>query len=1177
MRRSLDAVGCAVAVCRAEYRLSAGRFAFWLLIVVAILVGGLYFTPYVRVWSGDSSLIQQVPLARNSAFSLAIFMAALSIVLLPFTISLASETAGRDGRDGVLDLTLVSPISRAAYLLGKIGALAAAALTPPLAFVATVLVVQGFPAAGVGTLSPNLIGATVGFVEFWVPFTLAVTVGGFAVTALSGRPKIAYACVPGFLIAYISCWVLASKVEYRWLVSLDPVGLLQLAAIGASGRTNSELNQLTWVTEPSFLFTRAALVGCTCAIVVWTCLRYPIGGPEPVVPVRRRVVRRATFTSTWAPAVDDLNRSKAAFARPGWHGMREVLAIACAELRLTRHERALFLFLPVFLILVWRSLGVPVGPFNAEGRAITVTIVRDSVWLVTLGICALGAFFSIEAGFRDADLRVKDLLRMGPGPTWALLCGKLVGQGGLALVLLCAATGVLVAYQLAHGNPNVRLRPIAELYGGIVLPTVFFALCGSVALVSVLASRQLCYAVAVLVAGGYAWAFASGHRHWLYNVPAAGLFSYSDLLGFGPLWSMVIIQRAYVVMVSAVLVWLAWLLARNADVRGGFARYKGTVTSGCVVAALATVTGTEMHRRVETGIGSIETERLRVGYEQTQKAMLLGAASADVVKVDLDVDLDPDHGRFTVVGTFLLKNSGDAPLTRVYVTVNPRLLANGFIEIEHRAPQSVGPAVVRFELPSPLNGGETATLNFKWSGRSPDGVLRNGGRTTAFVHGQASFLTSVFPWQWLPVVGYSADVEIDDERTRQSYGLGQRTLLQSKAQEDKTIGLMYLSAPFLYSARIRVPQRQQVLTAGTLVGQRTIGSKVEYEFASELPIYTFGIIAGEWVSQTSGSSSVWYASRHPYNADQILGTVVAARELFSRKFGMYPFGTLSVAELPQVGVVAGMAFPGLIPIAEDIGFLTTDSAVRSNVNVFAVSHEVAHQWWGGAFWPSNTRGSFLLTEGLATYSALLFVEQELEEERRQALFRDLERFYLLNRRPDEERPLSELDGSRFTDVPSMYQRAGIVLWMLARLVGEEAMTATLKAFYEEHAFKRIHAGSDDLIDRLAAAGSDKVRLFIDEFIRNTSVPNVMLTDVSKSALPDGSWKTFFSVANKGKGTVDIVLAIRGATCETRTTVRVGPGSPATGSVNCRCEPVALEIDPDASVLLQERHRGTYRL
>ncbi len=57
-------------------------------------------------------------------------------------------------------------------------------------------------------------------------------------------------------------------------------------------------------------------------------------------------------------------------------------------------------------------------------------------------------------------------------------------------------------------------------------------------------------------AGSY-WAFLRDHRHWLYNLPALGLFTYSDVIGFGPLGSTLLLQRLYVLGLALLLLAVA--------------------------------------------------------------------------------------------------------------------------------------------------------------------------------------------------------------------------------------------------------------------------------------------------------------------------------------------------------------------------------------------------------------------------------------------------------------------------------------------------------------------------------------------------------------------------------------------------------------------------------------------
>jgi hypothetical protein len=103
-----------------------------------------------------------------------------------------------------------------------------------------------------------------------------------------------------------------------------------------------------------------------------------------------------------------------------------------------------------------------------------------------------------------------------------------------------------------------------------------------------------------------------------------------------------------------------------------------------------------------------------------------------------------------------------------------------------------------------------------------------------------------------------------------------------------------------------------------------------------------------------------------------------AIEAFSRWYGPYPYGELSLTQMPGV---LSQGWPSLIYLST-FSFLTPEEKARLKMNKLktaisdaVVAHETAHQWWGDAVTWSSYHDQWLL-EALADYSSLLLIEPE---------------------------------------------------------------------------------------------------------------------------------------------------------------------------------------------------------
>jgi Peptidase family M1 domain len=112
------------------------------------------------------------------------------------------------------------------------------------------------------------------------------------------------------------------------------------------------------------------------------------------------------------------------------------------------------------------------------------------------------------------------------------------------------------------------------------------------------------------------------------------------------------------------------------------------------------------------------------------------------------------------------------------------------------------------------------------------------------------------------------------------------------------------------------------------------------------------------------------------NVRTVGATSARALEFYERYFGPYPYGELSITQMP--GQVS-QGWPGLIYLSS-FAFLSNDQRARLGMdrNQLAlaeqvVAHETAHQWWGDLVSWNGYRDQWIM-EALANYSSLMLLE-----------------------------------------------------------------------------------------------------------------------------------------------------------------------------------------------------------
>jgi len=235
--------------------------------------------------------------------------------------------------------------------------------------------------------------------------------------------------------------------------------------------------------------------------------------------------------------------------------------------------------------------------------------------------------------------------------------------------------------------------------------------------------------------------------------------------------------------------------------------------------------------------------------------------------------------------------------------------------------------LVEVFLPQPLERGKPFTITFQISGRlGGEEESPVYGITFAAIKPTHSWL--LYPARWFPVSGYTTD----------------------RYQMELTV---------------RAPAGFRAVSSG--VALSTDGGQ-SLTFRSTAPGFygSLAIVQGEPVRvQAEGSTSeVWFRGANAAQAQawgEETGKVMA---FLTDVFGVPPFRNLSIVETGE-GAPNGYSAPGII--------FVSSSAASGKPNQRLLANQIARQWYGGLFSPSN-RNHIWITNGIARYAAILYLE-----------------------------------------------------------------------------------------------------------------------------------------------------------------------------------------------------------
>lgn len=222
--------------------------------------------------------------------------------------------------------------------------------------------------------------------------------------------------------------------------------------------------------------------------------------------------------------------------------------------------------------------------------------------------------------------------------------------------------------------------------------------------------------------------------------------------------------------------------------------------------------------------------------------------------------------------------------------------------------------------------------------------------------------------------------------------------------------------------------------------------------------------------------------------ENVASDVSNSLKLFAHLFGESRFEHYFVTEIPYG---EGVSFPGMI----DLSWSTFQNTTLDGFDEFFRAHEVAHQWWGNGVQPVSYRDAWL-SEGLATFSALWYLQSERKHNDEYFKFLDQYRMDIGDDR-DDVGPIwigyrnATPNARRGYDV-MIYEKGAWVFHMLRILMldlttmKEDRFTETMRDFYQTYrGYQATTADFQKVVERHAGIPMD---WFFDQWVKGTAIP-----------------------------------------------------------------------------------------
>ena len=1093
-----------LSILRFEFRYRRNRPATYLFFALLLSMSfAIVSTDLIKGLSGGA--------LKDNATSVIVRISLVLFLMMGVLISSAimGVSVVRDFEHRTDALFFTKPIRRWEFLTGRyVGAMLILLLT--LAAIPLGLMLgEAAPWRNAERLLP--FRAATYWQPYWtiiVPNTLIVGSIFFAVGALSRKMLVVFTQGMALLMLYVVSGTLLSQMDRRETAALlDPFGFRAVGYVTQYWSINQQNNQLLTLTD-TLLLNRLLWLGVAGLMLAATYLFFSYQNASGLAVRKRKSEKRPV--SGVAVLRSPLPRVKRSYGLWIWLSDLGYLTVFYAKVVM---KDIPFLALSIgglgmFLFTAFDNAG---GWYGTRTLPTTYVMLGKMSLFTGLFLFILMVLYVGDLLWKERDARFNLISDTLPVPNWVPLLSKYLGLGLAFALLLTLAMGMGALMQVLHGGSSLIDWSVyaKSLYGNTLLGLLTFMLLGFF-IHTMVNNKFAGHATLILffVALGVLSYLGIEHRLLLFDSASLGL--YSDMNGFGHYVAPYSWTRLYWSAFGALLFAGAVILSvRGSDElmklrlrvgRHQLTRSVLTFTLAMLIVFISSGSYIYYNTNVlNTYQNSKADETQQATYEKTLKKYAR-LPQPRITNVTMDVDLFPESRDFTATGHYTLKNKTNQPIQEIHLQTYPademqvkQLKLSVPNQLDNRYANEF--AYRMYHLDQPLKPGDSLQLDFQLTYRTSG--FKNGNTNVDIVQ-NGTFFTN----QYFPGIGYDDRYELDSDDKRQENGLASKERMRS--QNDPT-GLRQSvmgddADQIRFAMTISTTPDQIAIAPGYLqkewLKKGSDGTPRRYfSYQMDAPMADFySVVSARYLVKkelykgrvgSPVSLEIYYHPGHTHNLDRMMRGMKASLDYYQANYGPFQHRQLRIMEFPRYRGYA-QSFANTIPFGEDMGFVADlDDKKDIDMPFFVTAHETAHQWWGHQVSEAAVKGSGMLSESLAEYSALMVMKHHYPKERMQEFLRYELDYYLNGRRTEskKEQPLSQCEHQQYIH----YNKGAHVLYALQDQIGEDRLNQALRTYRDRWNVARvaqtgIYPTAADLTAELRAVTPDSVKGLLNDWI-----------------------------------------------------------------------------------------------
>jgi ABC-2 type transport system permease protein len=719
-------------------------------------------------------------------------------------------------------------------------------------------------------------------------------------------------------------------------------------------------------------------------------------------------------------------------------------------------------------------------------------------------------FYCGETLQRDRLTRYAFINDALPPPNWVLNGSKLISLVVLSVGLAFLPMVVGVAVQLLKGYPHLNLSAYLEYLSVILLPKFLTGAVLCYVIQVIFNNKFAGYAVVVPLWVGLFFLDSTGtfnYRLLLYSfTPNTGL---SDMDGMGHMVRPVSWYDTYWMLAAGLLIVVAALLYNRGLNSSLKERWQliperfNTATKwwafGLIVLFLG-VGGYIYYNVSYLNEWLTKGERIEraARYEKALKKYQRSPLPKMTRLVEW-VDIYPEKKQEWVRANVTIANKTGEPIREMlldgdeltdysisidgkpmpfsYPLMYPRGMFSWFRPAQDTAPFRL------YRFPSPLAPGDTLVLELNTA------IVHKG--FTNELYAKNLLDNGTLFTGGLPGLGYDDDDELQKPYERKEAGLPPK--VEEEIGQDDPMGRNTLKSGagedlIQVDITVSVPDDQTAVSQGELVREWKSGGRNYFHYILDKPgLYVpFAVVAARFTDRRDSvmldhpvDIDVYYDARHGENVDRFMNAYKDGLRYFSKSYGSYPFRQFRLVESSDYGPRVASLATMVIYAEENMWNMHYTSATQDDYLYNEVTTLLAQQWWRYQVAPNNTVGSLMISEGLANYDGLMMDKEKYGAAGVRPFLANRVFVYTLIRPRFTEREHPLIRANEWIE---WSEKAGLVLYGLGQLMGEDSLSAALMDFRATWAFRRNgpFAGANDLYAILKKHVPDSLQYYLTD-------------------------------------------------------------------------------------------------